>query len=74
MNELIEKINTYLSTRPGLVPLVGVILIIFNFILNTILQLFDNPAADWFVHSNIPLHIGLITSIIGLLVIRAWSD
>jgi len=70
MNDLVEKINTYLSARPGLVPLVGVLLII----LNLLLQFYPGPGSNWFVDSNILLHIGIITSIIGLLVVRAWSD
>ncbi len=70
MNELIEKLNTFLSARPGLIPLTGVIFII----LNLLLQFYPGPGVTWFVDSNILLHIGIITSIIGLLVIRAWSD
>ncbi len=74
MNELIEKTNTYLSTRPGLVPLIGLGLIFINLILSMTLQMFDNTGIIWFVNSNILLHIGIITSIIGLLIIRAWGD
>ena len=71
MNELVEKLNTYLSAKPGLVPLIGVILII----LNLALQIFvGTESKNWFVDSNLLLHVGIITSIIGLLVIRAWSD
>ena len=70
MNELIEKLNTYLSARPGLVPLLGVVLIIINLVL----QVYPGPGSNWFVDSNILLHIGIITSVIGLLVVRAWND
>lgn len=72
MNELVERVNTYLSARPGLVPLIGVIFIIVNLLLQIIPAVSDY--SNWFIDSNILLHIGLITSIIGLLVIRAWSD
>lgn len=71
MNELVEKLNTYLSARPGLVPLIGVLLIIANLLLQIIA---GTESGNWFVDSNILLHIGAITSIIGLLVVRAWSD
>ncbi len=70
MNELVEKLNTYLSVKPGLVPLLGVVLIIINLVL----QFYPGPGSNWFVDSNILLHIGIITSVIGLLVVRAWSD
>ena len=71
MNELVEKLNTYLSAKPGLVPLIGVVLIIFNLILQSIA---GPESTNWFVTSDVLLHIGAITSIIGLLVVRAWSD
>ena len=71
MNELVERLNTYLSAKPGLVPLIGVVLIIFNLVLQTVA---GPENTNWFVTSNVLLHIGIITSIIGLLVIRAWSD
>ncbi len=74
MNEIIEKLNTYLSGRPGLVPLIGIGFIIFNFFLNLMLQSSDRAAATWLIHSNFFLHIGLIISIVGLLIIRSWSD
>ncbi len=74
MNEIIEKLNAYLSGRPGLVPLIGVGFVIFNFFFNLILQSSDHAATTWLIHSNFFLHLGLIISIIGLLIIRSWSD
>ena len=70
MNELLEKVNQFFSDRPGLLPLVGIGLII----LNMILQVFPGPESSWFVDSNILLHLGLILSLFGLLLIRAWEN
>ncbi len=64
MNELLDKINEYLSERRGLLPMIGIILIALNFIVQFI------PGPGWLISSNILLHIGLITAIVGILLIR----
>ena len=63
MNKLLDKAGEILSQYPGLLPLVGLVLII----LNLLLQFFPG---NWIVDSHLFLHIGLITAIIGLLMIR----
>ncbi|MCB8981165.1 MAG: hypothetical protein H6657_27490 [Ardenticatenaceae bacterium] len=63
MNDFLDKFSDFLSKYPGLLPLVGLGLII----LNLILQIFPG---SWFVDRNILLHLGLIISLIGLLMIR----
>jgi hypothetical protein len=63
MNDFLDKVSEFLSKYPGLLPLVGLGLIIFNLIL----QIFPG---SWFVDRHILLHIGLIISLIGLLLIR----
>lgn len=63
MNEFLDKVSDFLSKYPGLLPLIGLVLII----LNLILQLFPG---SWFVDRNILLHVGLIISLIGLLLVR----
>ncbi|MBK7896807.1 MAG: hypothetical protein WAS33_16065 [Candidatus Promineifilaceae bacterium] len=63
MNEFLDKLSEFFSKYPGLLPLVGLGLII----LNLILQLFPG---NWFVDRNILLHVGLILSLLGLLLIR----
>ena len=63
MNEFLDKVSEFLSKYPGLLPLVGLVLII----LNLILQLFPG---SWFVDRHILLHLGLIISLLGLLLIR----
>lgn len=63
MNKLLDRAGEFLSRYPGLLPLVGVGLIVFNLLL----QFFPG---NWISDSNLFLHIGLITAIIGLLMIR----
>ncbi|MCA9946105.1 MAG: hypothetical protein H6656_09885 [Ardenticatenaceae bacterium] len=63
MNDFLDKVSDFLSKYPGLLPLLGVLLIIVNLIL----QFFPG---SWFVDRNILLHLGLIISFVGLLVIR----
>lgn len=63
MNDFLDKLSDFFNKYPGLLPLVGLGLIV----LNLILQLFPG---SWFVDRNILLHIGLILSLLGLLLIR----
>ncbi|RMD48967.1 MAG: hypothetical protein D6835_05835 [Candidatus Thermofonsia bacterium] len=69
MNELIDKIGDFLAEKPGLLPLVGVLLVVVNFIL----QIFPGPGSGWFVDSNLLLHLGIVVALIGLLLVRPLS-
>jgi hypothetical protein len=69
MNEILDKLNMWIGDRPGLLPIVGVALIILNFVL----QFMPGPGSGWFVDSNLLLHVGLIMSLIGILLIRPLS-
>lgn len=69
MNELIEKLNNFFGERPGLLPLVGVALILVNLLL----QIFPGPGSGWFVDSNLLLHLGIIFGLVGMLLVRALS-
>lgn len=67
INELVERINGFLMRKPGALPLVGVGLIVVNFVL----QLFPGSEA-WIARSNLFLHLGLILSLIGLLLVNVY--
>lgn len=69
MNELIEKLNNFFGERPGLLPLVGVALILVNLLL----QIFPGPGSGWFVDSNLLLHLGVVFGLVGMLLVRALS-
>lgn len=69
MNDLVERLNDFFATRPGLLPMIGVGLVI----LNLLLQIFPGPGSGWLVDSNLFLHLGVIFSVVGLLLIRALT-
>ncbi len=64
MSRFVDWLSEWLAPRKGLLPLVGMILIIINLILQFVLP------PGWVVSSNLLLHVGLIISILGLMI--AW--
>jgi len=64
LNKMLDKASDYLSVRKGLLPLLGMFLIIANFIVQFIVP-------GWFGSSNLLLHLGLIIAILGLML--AWA-
>lgn len=64
INRFFDWLSNYLSARKGMLPLVGVMMVLLNFIL----QFF---AVGWIVESNLFLHLGVIVAIIGILI--AWA-
>jgi hypothetical protein len=65
MSKLMDLLSEYLAHRKGLLPLIGIFLIVVNLILQFVLEPF------WLTTSNLLLHIGLIIAIIGLML--AWA-
>jgi hypothetical protein len=64
LSQLIDFLSEYLANRKGLIPLIGMILVIVNFIVQFL-------PVGWFSQSNLLLHIGIITCIIGIML--AWA-
>jgi hypothetical protein len=69
MNQILDKLNEVIGEQPGLLPLLGIGLIILNFLL----QFFPGPGSGWLVDSNLFLHVGLIMGLLGILLIRPLS-
>lgn len=65
INHLLERASQFLGARPGLLPLVGLGLILVNLLL----QVFPG-AGVWLVDSHFFLHLGLILAVLGLLLIK----
>jgi hypothetical protein len=65
INRLLERAANSLAKRPGAPIMVGIGLVATNFLL----QLFPGNE-HWFVASNVLLHLGLIISLVGVLLIR----
>ncbi len=65
-SKFLDTASEYLASRKGLLPLIGIGLIILNFLLVAILP------TDWFiVKTNIFLHLGLIVALLGQML--AWA-
>ncbi len=67
INELVERINSFFMRKPGVLPVVGLGLIVLNFLV----QLYPGQGA-WIAHSNLFLHLGLIISLVGLLLVNVY--
>jgi hypothetical protein len=64
-SKFLDLASEYLAHRKGLLPLLGILLVLLNFILNLI------PGVGWIASSNILLHLGLIVAILGFLLAQA---
>ena len=64
INRLLDRISDYLAGRKGLLPLLGLLLVVINYIIQFIFP-------GWIAESNLFLHLGLILAIIGFLL--AWA-
>lgn len=64
-NILLDKMSEFLAHRKGLLPILGILLVA----LNAVLQFF--PAAGWLADTNLFLHLGVILALIGILL--AWA-
>ena len=64
LNNLIDWFSDFVAHRKGLLPMIGLLLIVLNFIL----QVFS---AGWLVQTNCFLHLGLLLAIFGLMAARA---
>ena len=69
MNKFLDGLNEFLAKRLGLLPLIGLAFIILNWVL----QIVPGPGSGWIVDSNLFLHLGLVVSLIGLLLVRPLS-
>jgi len=64
LGKLIDKLSEFLAPRKGLLPILGVVLIVFNFFVQLL-------PTSWVSQTNLFLHVGLIVAIFGLML--AWA-
>ena len=64
-NDLLDWISEYLAQRKGLLPIIGLLLIIVNEIFRFL------PGFEWLKSTDIFLHLGIIIAIIGFLL--SWA-
>lgn len=66
LSKLVDNASNYFAHRKGLLPLIGIVLIIFNYVL---LLIFGQ--GNFITATNLFLHLGLIVAIFGLML--AWA-
>ncbi len=65
MSRWFDLLSEFLARRKGLLPLIGIILILANLLLQFVMP------PGWLVSTNLLLHVGLIIAILGLML--AWA-
>jgi hypothetical protein len=65
MSKFLDHMSEYLAHRKGLLPIIGLILIIINLVLQFIIP------GNLLATTNLLLHIGLIVAIFGLML--SWA-
>lgn len=65
VSQLLDRLSNYLAHRKGLLPLLGLLFIIVNFILQFIV------GSGWVTESDFFLHLGLVVALLGLML--AWA-
>ncbi len=65
MSKFLDRMSEYLARRKGLLPIIGLILIIVNLVIQFV------APGSFLATSNLSLHVGLIVSIFGLML--AWA-
>ena len=65
LSKLVDNASNYFAHRKGLLPLLGILLVIINFILPFIFGI------NVITGSNLFLHLGVIVAIFGMML--AWA-
>jgi len=65
ISKFLDKMSEYLAHRKGLLPILGIFLIVLNLVLQFIIP------GSFLAAANLFLHFGLIVAIFGLML--AWA-
>lgn len=65
LSRLLDALSDYLASRKGLLPILGLILVIANAVLQFV------PGGGWLASSDLLLHLGIVLAILGFLL--AWA-
>ena len=63
-NRLLDWLSNFLAHRKGLLPLVGLVLVLLNFVLSFFFS-------GWMIEKDLFLHLGVTLAILGFLL--AWA-
>jgi hypothetical protein len=66
ISKLLDRLSNFLAHRKGLLPLIGIVFVIINYILQ-----FFFPLDYWLTGSNLFLHLGVVIAIFGMML--AWA-
>ena len=66
ISNILDWLSNYLAHRKGLLPLIGIFLVLLNFIIQ-----FFFPFGHWLTASNLMLHLGVVIAIFGMML--AWA-
>jgi len=64
ISRVIDRLSEYFSARKGLLPMIGILLVVANFIVRFL-------PLGWFGSSDLLLHLGIILAIFGFML--AWA-
>ena len=64
LSKLVDKLSEFLAPRKGLLPLIGMVFVVLNFIF----RLFP---LGWIRETDLFLHLGLVIAIFGMML--AWA-
>lgn len=64
-SQILDYVSEFLARRKGLLPMVGILLIIVNLVLQYL------PGAGWLTEANLLLHLGVILALVGIML--AWA-
>jgi uncharacterized membrane protein len=64
-NQFLDQLSEFFAHRKGLLPVLGMVLVILNLVLQML------PGIGWLATSNLFLHLGVILAIVGMLL--AWA-
>ena len=64
-NQFLDQVSDFLAQRKGLLPILGIVLILLNWVLQFI------PGLEGLAGSNPLLHLGVIIAIVGIML--AWA-
>lgn len=65
LNRFLDRLSEFFAARKGLLPLVGLFLVLLNWILQIALNQL------WLAETNLFLHLGVVVAILGFLL--AWA-
>jgi hypothetical protein len=65
LSKLVDNASNFFAHRKGLLPLIGIVLVLVNFILPFFM------ASNFITASNLFLHLGVIVAVIGFML--AWA-